>query len=228
MRHVVPLVLLAFLLSAPGTAAAQEIKHGACYKAEIPRSYGPVKSITATLDQSAVQIQYTEWDVANTTFLVTAECSNEGPRLIHCGVECDGGRADIALTSDGKLAILAQGINSSVFGQSSRLAQWADSEAGTLAGLYLLDEVEGEQCDPTGETLPVTLDRGDDTPAVAAAEKLLNDLGFLLEKPDNVYSDRTADAVSRFQAAFGLAPTGTMDPKTARKLISATAAGGGC
>ena len=221
-------VLAALALMGSEAAAAQEIKDGICYAAEVPRSYGPVRSITARIDKAGAEIRFTEWDVPNTSFLVGAECSRRSSRMIHCSVECDGGHADLALILDGRLSLFAKGIRTSVLGLPSRLLDSGEADGGSLTGLYILRETAAEQCEPAGETGQVTLEAGDDTPAVAAAEALLNGLGFLLEKPDNIYSDRTADAVRQFQSASGLTATGIIDPGTARKLISQAAAAGGC
>lgn len=222
--------VLAAALALLGSEAvgAQEIKDGICYAADVPRSYGPVRSITVRVDKAGAEIRFTEWDVPNTSFLVGAGCSRRSPRLMHCGVDCDGGHADLALTQDGRLSLFAKGIRSLALGLPSRLLDSGEADGGSLTGLYLLHETAAEQCEPAGETGQVTLQAGDDTPAVAQAEALLNGLGFLLEKPDNVYSDHTADAVRQFQSASGLATTGIIDPETARKLISQAAAAGGC
>lgn len=229
MRHTRGMwaVLLSGIILGAGQVAAQEIKYGTCYRTEVPRSYGPVRSITARLDKSGVEIQFTEWDAPNATFLASASCEGKG-RLILCSIDCDGGHADLAVTQDGKLSILARGLRTLATGEPSRLLGSLDADGGVLYGLYLLSESNAEQCEPDGEAYLVKLEPGDDTPAVAEAEKLLNDLGFLLEKPDNIYSDRTADAVAGFQSAAGLKPSGIIDAETARKLISEAAASGGC
>lgn len=219
------ILLLAF---AAGPAQAQEIKQRVCYRAEVPRSYGPVRAITARLDGNGVDIQFTEWDTPNATFLASAACTESSGRLIHCSIDCDGGRADLALTPDGRLSVLAKGLRSLSLGQASRLLGSLDADGGALSGLYVLSESDTEQCAPEGETYPVALEAGDDTPAVAEAEKLLNDLGFLLEKPDSIYSERTQAAVAQFQSASGLKATGIIDRETARRLVAQAAANGGC
>lgn len=228
MRRASAWGLFLLLALSAGASDAQEIKQGVCYRAEVPRSYGPVRAITARLDGNGVDIQFTEWDTPNTTFLAGASCVESGGRFIHCSIECDGGHAELALTADGRLSVLAKNLRSLSLGQASRLLGSLDADGGVLSGLYVLSESNTDQCAPEGETYQVALEAGDDTPAVAAAEKLLNDLGFLLEKPDDIYSERTQAAVAQFQSASGLTATGIIDRETARRLVAQAAANGGC
>lgn len=228
MRRVLQAGLISLLVVGAGTAAAQEIKPGVCFRAEMPRSYGPVRSITAKLDKNGVDIQFTEWDAPNIIFLAGAHCADTSGRLIRCSIECDGGHADLALTPDGRLSLLARNLRTSSLGQELRLLGSQDADGGILSGSYVLSESPEAQCTPEGETYHVTLQAGDDTPSVAAAEQLLNDLGFLLEKPDTIYSDRTRTAVAQFQAASGLRATGVLDAETARRLMAQAAENGGC
>ncbi len=222
------LMCVLLLFTAMPAATAGEIKPGACYAAELPREGGPLRSITARIGKNSVTVQYTEWDVPNTRFVSDAECRSVGPRLYHCGVDCDGGHVDLALTVDGKLGLYADGLRTGFLGLPSRLLA-LEGGAGSLSGLYVLSEVKSGQCEPSGETYAVPLGPGDDTPAVKSAETILNGLGFLLHRPDNLYTDDTADAVKRFQAAYGLAATGDIDAVTAHKLVAALVAGeGGC
>ena len=228
MRRALRAVLLFLLTLGAGAAQAQEIKQGVCYRVEVPRSYGPARSVTAKLDKSGVDIQFTEWDTPNTIFLAGAACAETGGRLIRCSIDCDGGQADLALMPDGRLSLLAKGLRSLSFGQESRLLRSLDADGAVLSGLYVLRESNSGQCTPEGETYQVALEAGDDTPAVAAAEKLLNELGFLLEKPDDIFSDRTKAAVAEFQTASGLKATGVIDAETARRLVAQAATNGGC
>ncbi len=220
--------LIVVLALGAGTAQAQEIKQNLCYRVDVPRSYGPVRSITAKLDRNGIDIQFTEWDTPNTIFLAGAACAESSGRMIRCSIECDGGHADLAMTPDGRLSLLARSLRSLSFGQESRLLNSLDADGTVLSGFFVLDESAGEECVPAGETYQVALEAGDDTPSVAAAEKLLNDLGFLLEKPDNIFSGRTKDAVAQFQTASGLKPTGVIDAETARRLVAQAATNGGC
>lgn len=228
MRRALRAVLLSLLALGAGAAQAQEIKQSVCYRAEVPRSYGPVRSVTAKLDRNGVDVQFTEWDTPNTVFLAGAACAETGGGLIHCSIDCDGGHVDLALTPDGRLSLLAKSLRSLSLGQESRLLGSLDADGGVLSGLFVLSESSAEQCTPDGETYQVALEAGDDTPAVAAAERLLNDLGFLLEKPDNIFSERTKTAVVQFQTASGLAATGVIDAETARRLVAQAATNGGC
>lgn len=228
MRRALRAALIMLLAPGAGMVQAQEIKPSVCYRAEVPRTYGPVRSITAKLDKNGIDIQFTEWDTPNTIFLAGASCAESGGRLIHCSIECDGGHADLALTPDGRLSLLARSLRSLSLGQESRLLSSLDADGASLSGLYVLNESTSEQCTPDGETYQVALEAGDDTPSVAAAERLLNDLGFLLEKPDNIFSDRTRAAVAQFQTASGLKATGVIDAETARRLVAQAATNGGC
>lgn len=228
MKRASPAAMVLLLVLGAGLAEAQEIKQGVCYRADVPRSYGPVRSITARLEKTGVDIQFTEWDVPNTTFLAGASCRESSGRMIHCSIDCDGGHADLALIQDGRLSLLAKGLRSLSLGQPSRLLGALEADGGALSGLYVLSESATEQCEPEGETYHVALEAGDDTPAVAEAEKLLNELGFLLEKPDNIYSENTKAAVAAFQSAAGLTASGIIDRETARRLVAQAAANGGC
>lgn len=228
MRRASQAILLLLLAFGAGTVQAQEINQNVCYRAEMPRSYGPVRSVTAKLDKNGVDIQFTEWDTPNTIFLASAACAETGGMLIHCSIDCDGGHADLARTPDGRLSLLAKSLRSLSLGQESRLLGSLDADGAVFSGLFVLSESNTEQCTPQGENYQVALEAGDDTPAVAAAERLLNDLGFLLEKPDNIFSERTKTAVVQFQVASGLQATGVIDAETARRLVAQAATNGGC
>lgn len=228
MKRALRAALIIHLALGAGVAQAQEIKQSVCYRVEMPRSYGPVRSITAKLDRNGIDIQFTEWDTPNTIFLAGAACADSSGRMIRCSIECDGGHADLALTPDGRLSLLARSLRSLSLGQESRLLGSLDADGTVLSGFFVLNESTAEHCTPEGETYQVALEAGDDTPSVAAAEKLLNDLGFLLEKPDNIFSDRTRAAVAQFQTASGLKATGVIDAETARRLVAQAATNGGC
>lgn len=228
MRRVSRATLIVLLALSAGSAEAQEIKQGVCYRGDVPRSYGPVRSVTAKLDRNGIDIQFTEWDTPNTIFLAGAACADSSGRMIRCSIDCDGGHAELALTPDGRLSLLARSLRSLSLGQESRLLSSLDADGAVLSGLFVLKESSDEQCTPEGETYQVALEAGDDTPAVAAAERLLNNLGFLLEKPDNIFSDRTQAAVVQFQAASGLKASGVIDAETARRLVAQAATNGGC
>lgn len=228
MRRALRAALIVVLAQSAGLAQAQQIKQSVCYRAEVPRTYGPVRSITAKLDRNGIDIQFTEWDTPNTIFLAGAACVDSSGRMIRCSIDCDGGHAELALTPDGRLSLQARSLRSLSLGQESRLLSSLDADGAVLSGLFVLNESAAEQCVPEGETYQVALEAGDDTPAVAAAERLLNDLGFLLEKPDNVFSDRTRAAVAQFQTASGLKATGVIDTETARRLVAQAATNGGC
>lgn len=217
---IVPLLLLA------SPADAEGIEPGACFKAELPRAGGPLRSITARIGKRNVIVQYTEWDAPNARFVSDAYCNSTGPRLYHCGVDCDGGQVHLVLTPDGKLSLFADGLRTGIVGLPSRLIP-PEEGGGSLSGLYILSQSGSTQCEPVGDDHAVPLGPGDDTPAVKSAEAILNGLGFFLQRPDNVFTGGTADAVKRFQAAYGLKATGEIDAVTAHKLVTALAAGGG-
>lgn len=234
-RHVTGLALLALLALPMASGMAGTIKEDMCYSTELPRSYGPVRSMTAEITSNSadnpgktLSVKFTEWDVANTTFDVTAACQDGDHGSVHCSIDCDGGRAELTMAPDGRLALYTTGIATGATGMGSRLQNTMDADGGLLTGFFVLRETPADQCQAKGDSYAVALQPGDDTPEVAGMEKRLNDLGFLLEKPDDVYSDRTSDAVRQFQAAMGLPVTGIIDGKTAQRLIAEAAWGGGC
>ncbi|MDI6907413.1 MAG: L,D-transpeptidase family protein [Thermoanaerobacterales bacterium] len=61
---------------------------------------------------------------------------------------------------------------------------------------------------------------GSDLVLVGNLQEQLNDLGFDCGPPDNVYGERTVEAVKRFQESAGLPVTGLMDGATWRKIFN--------
>lgn len=61
---------------------------------------------------------------------------------------------------------------------------------------------------------------GSDLILVGSLQEQLSDLGFDCGVPDNVYGERTAEAVKRFQERAGLPVTGLVDGATWRKLFA--------
>jgi len=60
---------------------------------------------------------------------------------------------------------------------------------------------------------------GSDLILVGSLQEQLNDLGFDCGEPDNIYGDRTIEAVMMFQESAGLPVTGLVDGETWRKIF---------
>lgn len=66
------------------------------------------------------------------------------------------------------------------------------------------------------------LQNGSKGDAVQKVQAMLVEMGFLSGNPDGIYGNNTAAAVSAYQEAMGLDPTGIADEQTQRLLLSAT------
>lgn len=215
-----------------------------CHAASIPREGGPVREITVRLapweasggdseENDAgrsylLSVAFTEWDAPNLAFDTQALCHTEHDGILRCSIECDGGRAALMRSADGRLFMETQSLVYGARGHASLLAV-PDADGGQLSGIFALSPRQNdEMCRPEIDRRFVALEPGDISPRVRSAETMLNRLGQLLESPDAVFDEATSAAVSSFQVQYGLKPTGRVDEVTARLLSRMSTMSGGC
>jgi hypothetical protein len=215
-----------------------------CHAASVPRGNGPIREITVRLapwEQSGadpdngnegrsylLSVAFTEWDAPNLGFDTQALCYSERDGILNCSIDCDGGRAALTRSADGRLFMETQSLVYGARGHASLMAV-SDADGGQLSGLFALEPKPGdEMCRPGIDRRFVALEPGDISPRVRAAETMLNRLGQLLESPDAVFDEATSNAVSTFQIQYGLEPSGRIDERTARLLSRMSAMSGGC
>lgn len=215
-----------------------------CHAASVPRENGPVREMTVRLakwEPSAggseeesedssylLSVAFTEWDAPNLVFDTQASCSSGQNGILRCSIDCDGGRASLMRSADGRLFMETQSLVYGARGHASLMAV-SDADGGQLSGIFALSpRPDDETCRPAIDRRFVALEPGDISPRVNAAETMLNRLGQLLERPDAVFDETTSEAVNRFQIQYGLEPSGRIDEETARLLSRMSAMSGGC
>jgi hypothetical protein len=216
------------LIASPAFAADGTLKIGACYGKDYTRAEGPLRSVRAVYNKTSAKLTFSQWDVPNFSFNVFAFCRDGTDRVGRCGVECDGGQLEIIADLSGRLALIASNLRFAAEGLPSRQAG-DETDSGTLTETFMLDPMpEDKACEAFSETVWPVLEAGDAMPVVLDIETALNQLGYLLETPDPVFSAVTAKAVSEFQSAYDLASTGKVDATTSLLLKQAASIGGGC
>lgn len=236
--------LAASLLPLHG-AQAQEDKDilsaaGQCFRASYKAERGDVRDIRIFFERSVskepgqeiyVDLNYSYWDVPNETYGMTANCSSNGREII-CGIECDGGRLRLQLAEDGRLLAEAIGLRTDAHEASkSLLPDYNGADGLVLNNIFALERTgpADSSCNFDPQTTFVALQAGDLSPRVAILEAKLNQLGHLLEFPDEVFDEVTSAAVKSFQSQYRLADTGIVDEPTARAIESVSLTNlGGC
>lgn len=215
-----------------------------CHATSVPRENGPVREITVRLapwesttsdsdeDNAGrsylLSVAFTEWDAPNLAFDTQALCHTARDGILRCSIECDGGRAALMRSADGRLFMETQSLVYGAQGHASLLAV-QDADGGQLSGIFALSPRSDDgMCRPEIDRRFVALEPGDISPRVRSAETMLNRLGQLLESPDAVFDEATSAAVSSFQIQYGLKPSGWIDERTARLLSRMSAMSGGC
>lgn len=251
MKRISPLRVIALTLIAATALTVIEVRAegfddllDVCHSASIPRENGPVREITVRLapweptggdteeDDAGrsylLSVAFTEWDAPNLAFDTQALCHSEHDGILRCSIDCDGGRAALMRSADGRLFMETQSLVYGAQGHASLLAV-PDADGGQLSGIYALSpRPDDEMCRPEMDRRFVALEPGDISPRVRAAETMLNRLGQLLESPDAVFDEATSAAVSSFQVQYGLQPSGRIDERTARLLSRMSTMSGGC
>lgn len=188
---------------------------------------GPIKDMAAVIDhRDVLTIQFTEWDVPNMVFSSGASCRKSEGGMV-CSLDCDGGTITVS-AAPGGWNLVTKHFNYSLNGPESLFAAEAPDFGWLVGTFHLKRKSDDKSCKVSPDYIFVAIEPGDISPRVQRAENLLNQLGQLLEFPDTVYDDATAEAVRRFQRQQGISPTGSIDEATSSALVSAGFAGGGC
>lgn len=227
LRRILQGSCTALALLLPSTALPEDFERDQCMTLHNDREKGPLKDVAVVLRDQSVEISFTEWDVPNIVFDTSAYCSENG-RDLRCQIDCDGGSVRIQALPGDRWKLDASGLTYSMTGSESLFAV-SELDGGHLTGSFVVKKAKDQgQCLAPIEVVFVPIEPGDISPRVKRAEKLLNQLGYLLEFPDHSYDEATADAVRRFQASKGLPSSGTVDAATFEALSSAGAIYGGC
>lgn len=230
-----------FALAASPAGAAEIMKSaGTCYGASFSREDGPIKDMTANFvsyfedvddqtEYALVTWEFTEWDVPNQTFGISARCSLSD-KTIRCGIDCDGGRAILARGKDGRLYFQADHLRADSLRGDASLLMVNEADGREMNGLFSMAERPGDnQCRAAGDDHFVTMQAGDISNRVVDIERKLQQLGQFLEYPDVVFDDATRVAVTSFQRQYGLTASGVVDQTTAGLLANLMQSGaGGC
>ncbi|BCG87090.1 hypothetical protein MesoLj113c_32000 [Mesorhizobium sp. 113-3-9] len=207
--------------------AADKFESGQCMTLHNDRKDGPVKDMAVQLQDDIIRISFTEWDVPNTEFETSAKCYLVKGKL-ECQIDCDGGHVTVSSTPDGAWD-LDSTLLYSMTGSESLFTVQPGPDIASLVGKFRVSRDEGnKQCKVLPDHVFAALQPGDISPRVKRAERLLSRLGLLLEFPDTVYDEATAEAVRRFQRQYGLTQTGIIDEPTSAALVSAGFVGTGC
>ncbi|MBN9217670.1 MAG: peptidoglycan-binding protein [Mesorhizobium sp.] len=207
--------------------AADKFESGQCMTLHNDRKDGPVKDMAVQLQDDIISISFTEWDVPNTEFQTSAKCYPQKGKL-ECQIDCDGGHVTVSAAPDGAWE-LDSSLLYSMTGSESLFAVQGVSDTAFLLGKFrVARDTQNKLCRMSPDRVFVGLAPGDISPRVERAEKLLSRLGLLLEFPDTVYDEATAEAVRRFQRQYGLAQSGIIDEPTSQALVSAGFVGTGC
>ena len=244
--RVIAVALVSTAVLAPAVAHAESFDDlvDVCHAASVPRENGPVREITVRLASweptgndseegdagrsYLLSVAFTEWDAPNLAFDTQALCHTEHDGILRCSIECDGGRAALMRSADGRLFMETQSLVYGARGHASLLAV-PDADGGQLSGIFALSpRPDDEMCRPEIDRRFVALEPGDISPRVRSAETMLNRLGQLLESPDAVFDEATSAAVSSFQVQYGLQPSGRIDERTAQLLSRMSTMSGGC
>jgi hypothetical protein len=228
---IIALALSAICCLPEPARAAERFEPGQCMTLHNEREDGPIKDMAVQIDRADradfIHISFTEWDVPNILFDTRAICSDKGDQLF-CNIDCDGGSVTVSAASNDTWKLDAQHLNYAMIGPESLFAADAP-DAGSLTGSFSVKKAEGDKlCRAAPDIVFVAIEPGDISPRVQRAERLLNRLGHLLEFPDTVYDEATAEAVRRFQRQYDLMETGSIDQATSDALSSVGFAGGGC
>jgi len=240
LRAILTATAMLGLVLSPASGADIMNSAGKCYAAAFSRENGPIREVTARFTpyqeasedqtlQALVSLELTEWDVPNQTFGISATCSING-KTIRCGLDCDGGKAILAMSETGKLLFHSDNIRYDSIRGDATLLLLNEADGYEINGLFALTERPGDsQCRATGDALFVTMQAGDISNRVVDIEQKLQRLGQFLEYPDEIFDDATRDAVSSFQRQYGLSDTGIVDQDTAALLANLMQSGaGGC
>jgi len=211
-----------------------------CHAASFTRENGPIREITVRIapwEQTGagnegrfhlLSVAFTEWEAPNLAFDTQAICYSGQDGILNCSIDCDGGRAALMRSADGRLFMETRGLVYGAQGHAPLMAV-EDADGGQLTGIFALSpRPDDEMCRPGIDRHFAALEPGDISPRVRDAETMLNRLGQLLESPDTVFDEATSAAVSGFQIQYGLKPSGRIDERTARLLSRMAAMSGGC
>lgn len=220
-------VMLTMFLLGSVARAAEPFESGQCMTLHNDRKDGPIKDMAVQLQNDVISISFTEWDVPNTVFETRAGCTLANGKL-ECQIDCDGGHVTVSAAPDGAWE-LDSSLLYSMTGSDSLFSVQGVSDVASLLGKFrVARDTQNKLCRMAPDRVFVGLAPGDISPRVKRAEKLLSRLGLLLEFPDTVYDEATAEAVRRFQRQYGLAQTGIIDEPTSQALVSAGFVGTGC
>lgn len=232
--------LISLIACNPAGSADIMKSAGTCYGASFSREDGPIKDTTARFisyfedasdktEYALVRWEFTEWDVPNQTFGISARCSISD-KTIRCGIECDGGHAILAMGKDDRLYFQADHLRADSLRGDASLLTYNEADGREMNGLFSMTERPGDvQCRAAGDDLFVEMQAGDISNRVVDIERKLQRLGQFLEYPDELFDDATQDAVSSFQRQYGLPVSGVVDLDTAALLANLMQTGaGGC
>jgi hypothetical protein len=233
--------MLLGMLAMSEAASAADILRG-CYTARFSEASGQISAVRLSIPEAfAAGDPEDEAPFLTGAVLSASLHSKRGPDMVDAGmgcsvdetvvscfIDCDGGRASWQSIGE-DLILLRAGIAMATGSDSLVLTQEPTGRATVLEGTFVLKAADPLQCEGDTRTEALApLSPGTLAPAVKRAEAALQTLGFFSGTPDWVFDGDSADALSAFQGAVGLVPTGILDEATEEKLSVYAVLSAGC